>query len=240
MKNLCVLLAVGFAPVFAGPAFAQDEGQDISPTRSQVFSGGHVEATVGWNHLDMTSLKDIDPTADVGTSRSGVKVGGAVGYDFPLDDNTTLGFEVGLYGNTVRWTNTQNLVAGTFNTSQVNAGRDFYIGTRWGYALNHKTQIFAKGGFTNTLFGVTGTNGAYVAYSGTGSNLLYQGVSASGYRVGGGIEQRLFGPTFMRVEYDYSHYASGQFNYVDTTPDFSHFDLHATQQQVLVSVGLRF
>jgi|GEM_PF-340805 len=240
MKTMCVLVASGLAAIAACPAFAQDSDQDVPVTPARAFSGVHIEGTVGWDHANITSLKDIDPTADVGTSRGGVTFGGALGYDFALFDNVTAGVEFGLYGSSIRWSNTANLVAGTFNTSQVNKGRDFYLGTRLGYALTQRTQVFAKAGYTNTLFGVTGTNGPYVPYSGTGSNLLYQGVSASGIRVGGGIEQKLTSATYIKLEYDYSHYATGQFNYVDTTPDGSTFDIHANQQQVLASVGLRF
>ncbi len=227
--------------ITACPAFAQDSDDEEAPvTPVRAFSGLRVEATVGYNHLDITSLKDIDPAADVGATRTGVTFGAAVGYDFPLSGRLIGGVEFGIYASSIRWPNTENLVVGTFNTSQVNEGRDFFFGPRLGYALNKKTMVFAKGGYTNTLFGVTGTDGPYVPYSGTGSNLLYQGVSASGLRVGGGIEQKVTHALYVKLEYDYSHYASGQFNYVDTTPDGSTFDLHANQQQVLASVGLRF
>lgn len=228
MKTIYALLAAGIAVIAANPAFAQDAGQQ---TPAQAFSGAHVEATFGWDHLNTKSLKDIDPTAETEAGADGVTYGGAIGYDIPLGTNLTAGAEFGVYGSSIKWMNTENLNAGTFNTAQVNAGRDLYVGARLGYALNAKTQIYAKAGYTNQLFGVYGTNG-------TGT--LYQGIDASGFRLGTGIEQKLTKATYVKLEYDYSHYGSGQFNYAGTTPDGSNFDMHNDQHQILASVGLRF
>jgi outer membrane immunogenic protein len=228
MKTIYALLACGLAVIAASPAFAQDAGQQ---TPAQAFSGTHVEATFGWDHLNTKSLKDVDSTAETKAGADGVTYGGAVGYDIPVTRNVTLGGEVGLYGSSIKWRNTENLNAGTFNTAQVNAGRDIYVGGRIGYALSNKTQVFAKAGYTNQRFGVTGTDG---------NTTLYQGINASGFRLGTGIEQKLTKATYVKLEYDFSHYGSGQFNYAGTTPDGSNFDLHNDQHQVLASVGLRF
>jgi outer membrane immunogenic protein len=231
MKTLYALLASGLAIIAASPAFAQDSSQDAPATPAQAFSGAHVEATFGWDHLNTKSLKEIDPTAEVEAGKDGVTYGGAIGYDFALGTNLTAGAELGVYGSSIRWYNTENLNPGAFNTAQVNAGRDLYVGGRIGYALSNKTQVYAKAGYTNQRFGVTGTDA---------NDVLYQGINASGFRLGAGIEQKLTKATYVKLEYDFSHYASGQFNYAGLTPDGSNFDLHNDQHQLLASVGLRF
>jgi outer membrane immunogenic protein len=231
MKTIYALLAAGMAVIAATPAFAQATDQDAATTPAQAFSGAHVEATFGWDHLDNKSYKDIDATAQVQGSSDGVTYGGALGYDFALTNTVTLGAEVGLYGSSAKWNNAANLVAGTFNTAQVNPGRDIYVGGRIGYALSRKTDLFAKAGYTNQRFGVTGTDG---------TNVTYQAINENGFRLGAGVEHKLTKATYVKLEYDYSHYGSGQFNYANSTPDGSNFDLHNDQHQVLASVGLRF
>jgi len=229
MKTIYALLAAGIAVIAANPAFAQDASTTATP--AQAFSGTHVEATFGWDHLNTKSLKDIDASAEIESGADGVTYGGAIGYDIPLSNNVTAGAEVGLYGSSTKWTNTANLNPGVFNTAQVNLGRDVFVGGRLGYALSTRTQLFAKAGYTNAHFGVTGTDG---------NTVLYQGINASGFRLGTGIERKLTRLTYVKLEYDYSHYGSGQFNYAGSTPDGSNFDLHNDQHQVLASIGLRF
>jgi outer membrane immunogenic protein len=232
MKTIYALLACGLAVIASSPAFAQsNDAAAQTQTPAQAFSGAHVEATFGWGHLSQTSIKDIDATAYAKGSGSGVTYGGAVGYDVALTPHVTLGAEVGLYGSSARWNNTNNFVAGTFNTETVKPGRDLFVGARLGYAVTPKTQVFGKAGYTNTHFGITGDNGA---------DPLYQGINASGFRLGTGVEQKLTRATYVKFEYDYSHYGSGQFNYYGTTPDSSDFDLHSSRSQILASVGVQF
>ena len=230
MKTRLALFASAVAVIAASPAFAQSA--DTAPaTPADAFSGAHVEATFGWDHLANKSLKQAATALeDTGTS-DGVTFGGALGYDFALTDHVTLGGELGVYGSSGKWDNSANLVAGTFDTQAVRAGRDLYAGARLGYALTPRTQIFAKAGYTNARFGTYGTDG---------SEVLYQGINANGFRLGSGVEQKLTRTTYVKLEYDYSHYDSGSFNYAGTTPDASTFDLHNDRHQVLASVGLRF
>ncbi len=233
MKTMYALFACGMAVIASSPAFAQssDSNQPDSRTPAQAFSGPFVEGTFGWDHLTNKSIKDIDATATATGATDGVTYGGAIGYDVALTDRVTLGGEFGVYGSSAKWTNTENVVAGTFNTQQVKMGRDLYVGAKLGYALSPGTQIFGKAGYTNTHFGIYGDNG---------SDPLYQGINAGGFRLGAGVEQKLTRMTYVKLEYDYSHYGSGQFNYGDATPDSSNFDLHNDRHQILASVGLRF
>ncbi len=230
MKILFALFSSGMAVIASSPAFAQDDAQ-VPATPADAFAGAHIEATFGWDHLASKSLKDIDATANVTGSADGVTFGGALGYDFAVTDTVTLGAEFGLYGSSTKWNNTENLVAGSFNTQTVKPGRDLYFATRLGYALSPKTQVFGKAGYTNTHFGVYGTDG---------NEVLYDGINADGFRLGAGVEHKLTKATYVKLEYDFSHYGSGQFNYAAATPDASNFDLHNDQHQVLASVGFRF
>lgn len=232
MKTMYALLAAGLAVISANPAFAQeDDDQQAPKTPAEAFSGAHVEASFGWDHLSNKSIKDIDSTAYTTGSSDGVTYGGAIGYDFALTDRVTLGGEFGVYGSTAKWNNTTNFVSGTFNTETVKPGRDIFVGAKLGYALSPKTEIFGKAGYTNTHFSITGDNG---------SDPLYQGIDANGFRLGAGVEQKLTKSTYVKLEYDYSHYGSGQFNYSNATPDASNFDLHNDRHQLLASVGFRF
>lgn len=229
MKTIYALIASGLAVITSNPAFAQS-ADAASETPAQAFSGAHAEATFGWDHLSQKSLKDNDQAAYSKGSANGVTYGAAVGYDIAVTPHVTLGAELGLYGNSGRWNNT-NLAAGTFNTASVNPGRDAFAGARIGYALTPKTQVFAKGGYVNSHFGVTGENG---------TDTLHDGFNASGYRLGAGIEQKLTRATYVKLEYDYSHYGSGQFDYYGNATAGGDFDLHSNRSQVLASVGLRF
>ena len=230
MKTMYALLACGLSVIASSPVFAQ--GTDTSgQTPAQAFSGATVEATFGWDHLGDKSLKDIDQSAYAKGSGNGVTYGGAVGYDVPVTTNVTLGAEVGVYGNSGRWNNTTNLNAGTFNTASVKPGRDVFVGARIGYALSPKTELFGKAGYTNMRFGLEGSNGV---------EDVYEKKNASGFRLGAGVEQKLTKMTYVKLEYDYSHYGTGQTNYYGNTPDGSNFDIRANQCQILGSVGLRF
>ncbi len=230
MRTIYAPFVAGMAVIAANPAFAQDTGPDSPTSPAQAFSGSHVEATIGWDHLHNKSYNDTGVTPMEG-SADGVTYGGAVGYDFALTNAITLGAELGIYGSSAKWDNTGNLVAGSFDTATVKPGRDIFVGARVGYALSPKTDLFAKAGYTNARFKVTGTDG---------TNYLYQSMNEDGFRLGAGVEQKLTRATYVKFEYDFSHYGSGQFDYFGATPNGSGFDLHNDRHQLLASVGLRF
>ena len=232
MKTTFALLVCGTALLVASPAFAQDydDQGELPDTPADYFSGPHIELSAGLDHLGIKSYKDLDATQDFSASKIGLSYGGAFGYDVPLNENLTLGAELGLYSSSNKWTN-PNLAAGKFNTSRVNAGLDVSVGVRLGYALSTKTQVFGKLAYTNTHFGVSGTDG---------SEVLYEGVSANGARVGIGIEHHLTRQVYVKLEYDRSQYGSGPIDYLKSTPDASTFVLHDSRDQLIGSVGFRF
>jgi outer membrane immunogenic protein len=236
MKTFYALLACGLAVITANPAFAQaDDDQVVPQTPASAFSGARIEASIGWDHFSTKSEKEVDLTqidsAQTKASSNGVTYGGAIGYDFGLTDHLTLGAELGVYGGSTRLTNTDNVVSGVFNTAGTRIGRDIFLGARLGYVLNPKNLVYGKLGYANTRFGITGSESG---------DQLYQGIDANGFRLGAGIEHKLTKLTYVKLEYDFSHYGTGQFNYSNATPDASTFDLHGTQQKLLASVGIRF
>jgi outer membrane immunogenic protein len=232
MKNLYALLVCGTALLVASPAFAQDydDEADLPDTPADMFSGPHIELSAGLDHVGFKSYKDIDPTQNFSTFKTGAVYGGAIGYDTPLTEQLTIGVELGVTTSSVKYANPA-LTAGTFNAAQINVGRDISFGLRLGYALNNKTQVFAKVAYTNTHFGVTGTDG---------SEALYDGIAANGARVGIGVERHFTRALYVKLEYDRSQYGSGQFNYRGSTPDASYFDLRNSRDQLLASIGVRF
>jgi outer membrane immunogenic protein len=232
MKTFYALLATGLAVLSASPAFAQANDDQVEPqTPAAAWSGATFELGGGFQHLTDKSYKDIDATAKVDSTSNGAAFGGAIGYDWAVGDRMTLGGEFSLYGSSGKITNTNNLVAGNFNTESVRVGRDIFVGARLGFVLSPKAELITKLGYANTHFGVTGTNG---------SESLYDGLNANGFRLGVGYERKLTKSLFVKVEYDYSHYGSGQFGYSNSTPDASTFDLHSDTHQLLGSIGIRF
>lgn len=231
MKIIGALL-VGMAALVASPALAQDYEQDEQDQRAwpaDSFSGPRVEVLLGWDHFANKSLKDIDTSAELANTASGLTYGGAVGYDTAVAPNLLLGAELSVTGSTARWS--ADTVTSTFNTTNLRIGRDIFVGGRIGYALSPRTLLYGKAGYTNTLFSIDGAN--------SGEMLNHQSNSA-GFRIGTGLEQRLTKKTYVKLEYDFSHYGSGQFNYAGSTPDGSNFALKDDRHQVLVGIGLRF
>lgn len=236
MKTVITLLAAGMALMIANPAFAQDDDDDQDPnvplTAVQGFGGLHFELTAGWDHLNATSIRTVSSviTQTQGTG-SGAAFGGAIGYDIPLTDRVLIGAELGVYGSTAKWNNSANLVANDFNTSIVKVQPDIFVGGRLGFVLNRKTEVYAKAGLSTFHFSAYGTDG---------SETLHESASATGLRGGIGIERQLSKVTYVKLEYDYTHYGSEQYNFGNATPNASTFDLRGNRQQAMFSVGYRF
>ncbi len=97
--------------------------------------------------------------------------------------------------------------------------------------LNRKTEVYAKAGLSTFHFSAYGTDG---------SETLHESASATGLRGGIGIERQLSKVTYVKLEYDYTHYGSEQYNFGNATPNASTFDLRGNRQQAMFSVGYRF
>ncbi|WP_428334397.1 outer membrane protein [Novosphingobium sp.] len=236
MKTVFSVAAAAMVALLGSPAWAQDDDDAVDPTVAltpvEGFGGLHVEASVGWDHLNATSIRTIDNTiTQTRGTGSGAAFGGAIGYDIPLTDKVLIGAELGVYGSTAKFNNSAHLVANDFNTSLVKIQPDVFIGGRVGFVLNRKTEVYAKAGLSTFHFSVYGTDG---------SDNLHQSASATGLRGGIGLERQITKVTYVKVEYDYTHYGSEQFNFSDATPNASVYNLRGNRQQAMLSFGFRF
>lgn len=223
MKKICAILAAG-TMLAAAPAFAQEA------TPAENFDGLHAEVVAGYDHSRSGSTKDIDTNADIKQSIDGVVFGGSVGYDVAVGSNLTVGADAEVTTSTAKWDN-NNGVPNTFNLGRVKAGRDLYAGGRIGYAVSPSTLVYVKGGYTNARFNLEGRDG---------TTSLRQRLDTDGYRVGAGVEQKFGTNTFARLEYRYSKYSKGEYDYNGGTPDSSRFTLDTDRHQVVAAVGVRF
>lgn len=223
MKKICAILAAGTA-LAAAPAFAQDA------TPAENFSGLRVEALVGYDHHRSGSSEDVDNTRDLKQSIDGVTYGAGIGYDVAMGDRLTIGGEAEITDSSAGWDN-NNSQPNVFNLGKVDAGRSYYVGARLGYAVSPSTLMYVKGGYSNARYNLQGSDGT------TG---LTQRLDTDGYRVGAGVEQKVGQNAFVKVEYRYSNYSKGEFDFNGNTPDSSRFNIDTDRHQVMAGVGLRF
>jgi outer membrane immunogenic protein len=178
-----ILFAAIAATAIAAPALAQD-----APS----FSGAHVEALGGWDRVQ-----------GGGTHDDGVLYGVGAGYDIRRG-NTVFGIE----GEASDSTQKEDIGGVTQH-----AARDLYAGGRIGVVVGGDNLLYAKAGYTNARYTVSG--------NATGQDLAHGNLN--GVRVGAGIEHALGSHAFIKTEYRYSNYEQG-----------------VSRHQVLGGIGLRF
>jgi outer membrane immunogenic protein len=177
------LFAALAATAIAAPALAQD-----GPS----FNGFRVEAIGGWDRVQGGGAHD-----------DGALYGAGLGYDVQRG-NTVFGVE----GEVSDSTQKEELGGVTQH-----AARDLYAGGRVGVVVGGNNLLYAKAGYTNARYTVSGTaSGVDLAHG-----------NLDGVRVGAGIEHQLGSRAFIKTEYRYSNYEQG-----------------VTRHQVLAGVGLRF
>ena len=178
-----LIAALIAATATAAPALAQD-----GPS----FSGARVEALGGWDRVQGGGAHD-----------DGVLYGVGAGYDFRRG-NTVFGVE----GEASDSTQKEELGGVTQHAS-----RDLYAGGRIGVVLGGNNLLYAKAGYTNARYSVSGTA--------SGVNLAHGNLD--GARVGAGIEHALGSHAYVKTEYRYSNYEQG-----------------VSRHQVVGGIGLRF
>lgn len=177
------------------------------------FTGPHIEGIVGYD--------------DVSEGDGNVMYGIAGGYDVQLG-GVIAGIEGEFADSEVK--GTANDLITTGDSFRLNTDRDLYVGARLGVAVTPTTMLYAKGGYTNAKFESRFDDG-------TGSS-FNNGVTADGYRVGAGVEQKfnLFGPSgFVKAEYRYSNYQN-----LDIGEDDFDLETDIDRHQAVVGVGVRF
>ena len=170
----------------AAPALAQDARS------AGTFSGAHVEALGGWDRVQGEGNHD-----------DGVLYGVGAGYDIQRG-NAVFGVE-GEASDSTQKESVDGLTE--------HASRDLYVGGRAGAVIGGNNLLYAKAGYTNARYAVSGTS--------TGADLAHGNLD--GVRVGAGIEHQLSNRAFVKTEYRYSNYEKG-----------------VSRNQVVAGVGLRF
>ena len=203
MRNSILILAAVTCLAGANTAFAQE----AEKTPAQAFAGPRVEATIG---LDKSSA---DRGLDNGVT--GMRAGGAVGYDIAIGKRVTIGAEAG-----IGWMVAGNAEVGPFpptvlDNYKYSAGRDIDVSGRLGYALSPKTLIYGKAGWASQSHHVETSSGQSGEWK------------SDGLRVGAGLEQKLTSNVYAKAEYRYTRYE-------DNGPDKK--DRH----QLLTGIGVRF
>jgi outer membrane immunogenic protein len=214
-----VILAALLAGTVATPAFAQEPGP---------FTGFRVEGLVGYDTLRSGDRDDdgVDTGEDEGDeSIDGAAFGAGVGFDFDLG-----GFVAGVEGEFMESTGEQeNDESVDFPfSSQIETGRDLYVGGRIGFRAGPSTLVYGKAGYTNLSIEAD--------FEGPDDRFEFD-TNADGFRVGAGIEQ-LFGPNaYGKIEYRYSNY-----NNLDLAGDEGDFetDIDLDRHQVVAGFGFRF
>ena len=179
-----------FATLFASAAIAAPALAQDAATGN--FSGAHVEALGGWDRVQGGGAHD-----------DGALYGAGAGYDIQRG-NTVFGIE----GEASDSTQKEELGGVTQH-----AARDLYVGGRAGVVVGGNNLFYAKAGYTNARYTVSGTD--------TGVDLAHGNLN--GVRVGAGIEHQLGSRAFVKTEYRYSNYEQG-----------------VSRNQVVAGVGLRF
>ena len=177
------------------------------------FTGPHVEALVGYD--------------DVADGDGDLMYGVSAGYDFQMG-GVIAGIEGEFADSDVN--GAANDLFSTGDSFRLNTDRDLYVGARLGFAVSPSTMIYVKGGYTNAKFEGRFDNGA--------GTIFNNGVTADGYRVGAGMEQKfnLLGPSgFIKAEYRYSNYKN-----LDIGENDYDRQIDVDRHQAVIGLGVRF
>ncbi|MGB7408011.1 MAG: outer membrane beta-barrel protein [Pontixanthobacter sp.] len=223
MTKTMIFLATASMTAMSAPAAAQVV-QDESP-----FTGLRGEALVGYDSVGAGSDIDDDSNEDNDQSIDGVAYGVALGYDIDLGA-VVVGPEAEFMDSSADF-EIEDGDPETFGFGRVSAGRDLYLGARVGINAAPDTLVYVKGGYTNAKLNVLASDG---------ETELDQDIDLDGYRIGAGAEYALNQNSFVKLEYRYSNYSEGEFDFDGNTPDTDRFDIDTDRHQVLAGIGIRF
>lgn len=218
-KGIAFLLAASSLAAFTVPAAAQDDPD---------FTGPRVEALVGYDSARPGSTVDIDNAEDVDQSIDGVNYGFGAGYDFDMG-SVVIGAE-GEYMRSEAQTEFDTTGFTTYGISNIDAGRDLYLGGRVGVKVTPNTLAYVKAGYTNAKMDVLTTDNT----TDTETDL-----NLDGWRAGVGVEQRVAGKVYVKGEYRYSQYQEGEVE-APSGLESDRFDVDLDRHQFVVGVGARF
>ncbi|MBN8813120.1 MULTISPECIES: outer membrane protein [unclassified Sphingomonas] len=209
MRNSFLILAAVTCLGGAQTAFAQEtEDRETGRAPAQAFAGPRVEATIG--------LDQSGDDAFFGKELTGMRAGGAIGYDVAVGKRVTIGVEAG-----IGWMVAGNTKLGPFpprdtNTYAMSAGRDIDVSGRIGYAFSPSTLLYGKVGWADQSYG---------ARSSAGKD--YGDKKSNGLRLGAGLEQKLTSNVYAKAEYRYTRYGDVG-------------NIKNDRHQLLTGIGVRF
>jgi outer membrane immunogenic protein len=219
-KGIALLLAAGSVAAITVPAAAQDGDRG--------FTGAKIEALVGYDSNRPGSTVDIDNADDVDQSIDGVTYGLGVGYDYDMG-SAVIGVE-GEYMRSEADTDYDTTGFTTYGISNIDAGRDLYIGARVGAKVTPRTLAYVKGGYANAKMDVLTTDNT----TDTQTDL-----NLDGWRAGAGVEHQVSGNIYVKGEYRYSQYQEGEVE-APSGLESDRFDVDLDRHQFVVGVGARF
>ena len=226
-KGLTLLLTGIAGAVIAVPAAAQD---------NSTFTGPRVEIMGGYDISKAGSDVDNDFNDEDDQSIDGFVYGIGAGYDIALG-----GVVVGVEGEFAKSTARTSINDGDLEDlgfgASFDTGRDLYLGARVGAVVGPNMLVYAKGGYTNARYNLLAEDGV---------TEIETNLDLDGFRVGAGAEYALNRNSFIKLEYRYSNYSEGEFDFVnndffdDDTGESGRFDADLDRHQVMIGAGFRF
>jgi outer membrane immunogenic protein len=118
----------------------------------------------------------------------------------------------------------------THGISNIDAGRDLYLGGRVGVKATPNTLAYVKAGYANAKMNVLATDN---------TTDVETDLNLDGWRAGVGVEQRVAGKVYVKGEYRYSQYQEGEVE-APSGLEGDRFDVDLDRHQFVVGVGARF
>lgn len=226
-KRFVLTVAALSTTALAAPAMAQD---------NSTFTGPRIEALAGYDISKAGSDVDNDLNDEDDQSIDGFAYGVGVGYDVAVG-SLVLGAEAEFAGSTAKTEIEDGDLEDLGFGAQLKSGRDLYLGARAGVLVGPDALLYVKGGYTNARFNLLADDG---------TTEIETNLDLDGFRVGAGAEYAMSENTFLKLEYRYSNYSEGEFDFEDNdffdddTGESGRFDADLDRHQVMVGAGFRF
>jgi outer membrane immunogenic protein len=190
------------------------------------FTGPRAELRIGAETTTAgVSIVDGAESAYGEDDQEGITFAGEVGYDLPAGAKFVGGVYAGLDFSSVA------RCQGVFGNDEacLEADRTITLGGRAGFQPSRNLLLYLKGGYSRTRLTLTYETGA------SGFDPFEEDEDVEGFHVGTGLELRLGGGAYTRLEYVYTAYADGRIDLDDTQ-----IATDMNRQQVLLGFGYRF
>ena len=197
-----------------------------SPAAAADFTGPRLEGRIGyeWITLELKLSDGVTSASDSG-HKSGVSLGGEIGYDVALGNRAVIGAYAGAEGGEAR---ACGEIYGN-DEGCLTLGRNLTVGGRIGARVADRVMVYAKGGYSS------GQLRASYADLGDPANDFSYHVNRDGIHFGGGVEGQISPNTYARLEYVRTQYDG----YSYSEPGLE-LDLTGHRDQVIAGFGVRF